>query len=240
MPPIVNLYQFSLFRCLEDREKLALRATHRAAQAALKANTPIPYQTNADFCIAVSGFFFDQTIWMDAYACYMKTKLSHSVNPAILYKLGEVKMAIREIEADQQECLKLSGRQYDPREHTWRTNQVWMMAQIHKGRSFIVLSDATRQHVYRRTKGKDDEVSAFGREIAIAIKAGYTIDPSTYVTSHAGPYLRLIPPVDCPAKHQHIESFNPPREPGVLGICDVIYEAQQQLNCSPIRSSTAS
>lgn len=129
---------------------------------------------------------------------YKKTIDSGSMLPAILYKLRE-KVAIthsatfRDFAAG--EDLKDKGRQYAPQNtHAWDANQAWLLAQIHKGRRFALFSPPSNNNVYRiinHQKHKDD-YSAFAREIAAVMKAGYTLFLKPYVEFRPNPCADLL------------------------------------------------
>ncbi len=90
------------------------------------------------------------------------------------------------------EGLEKNGTIYHPRtRHNWMVNLSWLFAHLQKKNSFIIVSPL-QGNLMRHTKGQQDHYSAFAREIAVCLKAGY-------VVTKQGEKIQMTPP----------NSFNP-------------------------------
>ena len=67
--------------------------------------------------------------------------------------------------------MRQEGRVYTPLTHHMDVNRAWMLAQIHAGRSFRLLSDLKFYNMNRSKK--KNERSAFSQEVSAAFLAGY-------------------------------------------------------------------
>lgn len=116
-----------------------------------------------------------RSCWDQYYGTYTQ---SISIHPALIYKLRDKRDGV----ITKQELLnfkrgeKISAvcRLYRPRLHSWTQNLCWLLGLVHKKRSFIVFSNINKENIYRINKVTQH--SAFAREIASLIKAGYKIN----------------------------------------------------------------
>lgn len=183
--------------CLSDQEKLSLRLVNNDARQFVKAGMQAPYTTKAQFVCALTGqYIFGQynclnctadmirvvrlTNYrlMTAWDEYNKTIISQSKLPAMLYKikhLSTIALLFTFTKFQKKEDLRDEGRKYAPNFHNWAINQAWVLAQIHKGRRFILFSPVTDDTVFRQPshQKRANDYSAFAREIAALMKAGY-------------------------------------------------------------------
>lgn len=161
---------------LSDKDKLALRRVSKWMKDDVKNNQHDLYKNKAEFVLAIADIFYSQKYFEAAWKLYSKTAVSTSFYPAMLYKLKDLTLLFDNglIQSfSKGEDLFSTGRKYCPVEHAWDTNQVWVLAQIHKGRAFTMLSELSPQYVMR---GNYPGVfSAFAKEVAMAIKAGYEV-----------------------------------------------------------------
>lgn len=109
---------------------------------------------------------------------YHRTTLENtSIFPALIYKLRE-RSSKKITDSDmahfaQGENVIATGRLYSTAVHTWVENLSWLLALIHKKRSFIIFSALNDKNLYRTNN--PDEPSAFAREIGSIMKAGYQV-----------------------------------------------------------------
>lgn len=86
-------------------------------------------------------------------------------------------------DVNNHEEAKRVGQIYDPLgKHEWHVNLSWVLGIIHQKRDIVLLTPVTAQNIWRKDTEPKTEVelkkmpfSAFAREIAVAIKAGYRI-----------------------------------------------------------------
>lgn len=69
----------------------------------------------------------------------------------------------------------LDGRVYSPpmANHNWNNNLSWLLAHIHKEHEIIIRSEITEELLTRTTKGCEEELTGFAREISLLVKLGY-------------------------------------------------------------------
>nr|AIA17656.1 Unknown Function [uncultured bacterium] len=179
---------------LKDEDKLSLRLVNKANYKNLHDHQHGPYKTKTEFIIGIGGIFYDKVYLEKAWYVYHTTVTSTSSLPAIIYKRKDIMFFnitgfIKRFA--QNEDLEATGRIYSPGDrHTWEVNQVWMLAQIHIKRGFAICSNVNLKNVMRYESF--DRFSAFAKEIATAIKAGYTIYISDDITD--GKKIFLNPP----------------------------------------------
>lgn len=202
-----------LFSHLKLRDKLTWRGLNRATRDEVKEASKGPYVIKAQFVMAVSCHFrnskLDSRDYLEsAWRVYNRTLNSNSKRPAILYKLREKGAAVMHAELsgdNEDECPFTTQRIYGPTIHTWPVNQVWCLAQIHMGRKFVIFSSTTdenlfhKNHSYQNPRG----YSAFAREIAVAVHAGYLVRLNT--TDHT---VELVPPTNCKLTHVKLHDLN--------------------------------
>jgi len=174
-----------------------------------------PYRTRIEFSLATGGLFcetkerkiFNATECTDAWATYSKVinyeekTLSAPLKPAMLYKLRELTSInasgriTREMLAEfaaPEPCPKISGQQYEIiTKHSWTINLIWVLAQIHIGRPFMLFSDLTQAHIMRSAP-RENEFSAYAREIA----ALYKTKSYQFTTIDHHGHLLLRPTID--------------------------------------------
>lgn len=166
---------------LEDKDKLSYRTTCKTIMETMRCNPGICY-TPTQFLIRVSGFYLNQNSFHNGWNYYQNVIQSANEFPAVLHKLRDPNVKNRLVEIVKQcNTPKLfsgeDGRLYFPGVkngmHTWSLNYAWMMANIDIGRSFILLSDISDSHMWREFS--TDQVSAFAKEIGMALEADYTL-----------------------------------------------------------------
>lgn len=69
----------------------------------------------------------------------------------------------------------LDGRVYSPpmANHNWKNNLSWLLAHIHTGHEIIIRSEITQELLTRTTKGHEEDLTGFAREITLLVKLGY-------------------------------------------------------------------
>ena len=170
--------QSTIFLLLSNKDKLALRQVSKDNKQLLVDYQDGPYTSKCDFIIGIDGMFYHSKYLDSAWHVYNTTIQSTSNKPAMLYKLADKEYIINSGLGDlfaEGEDLPATGRNYSPlnNKHAWDVNQVWVLAQIHKGRSFELLSLLTPQYIKRQFQ--PNVYSAFAKEVATAIKANYQI-----------------------------------------------------------------
>lgn len=160
-----------------DKEKLALRNVRLDWRSSLKKHVIAPYKNKVDFVLGVGGMFYDKEYLERAWSIYHYTTTSKSLKPAILYKLTDMTEFRLDGTMDtflQGENSRATGRVYGPGDlHAWDVNQVWVLAQVHHARPFVIYSELNDKNKMRRNQ--PTVYSAFTKEVSTAIKAGYTI-----------------------------------------------------------------
>jgi len=160
-----------------DTAKLALRNVCLDWRSSLKKHIVAPYKDKVDFVLGVGGMFYDKAHLEVAWRVYHNTTTSKSLKPAMLYKLTD--MTRFKIDGTYDAFLQgeyggITGRVYSPGDmHAWDVNQVWLLAQLHHARPFVIYSELNDQNKMRRNQ--PTVYSAFTKEVSTAIKAGYTI-----------------------------------------------------------------
>lgn len=195
--------------CLKTEETLLLRQTNKTLHEAIRINQEgTYYKTKAEFTIETMGTFslsyihkprrhgeaitLESKAYFDlAWSLYHQASTSESQHPAMLYKLYDLDVLVSTNVLNKfaaGENLKITARMYCPNEtHAWNVNQVWLLAQIHVRRSFVILSDLTPNYI-KRTEDPS-AYSAFAREAASLIKIGYSIG-----LAKDGKHVQLSPP----------------------------------------------
>ena len=169
-----------LMNYLPIADQLSWRTTCRANREAVQKAQRGPYRSKPAFAMAVTGLFYARTTTLlaKAWRYYARIIRSESMKPAMLYRLGErrrrnPRFTQKLIHFKAGENIEQQTRVYQPLyyDHFWSYNLVWMLAQIHKGRAFVVLSDITSENL--KSKSKWFAPSAFAKEIVTALLAGY-------------------------------------------------------------------
>lgn len=160
---------------LSEQEQLNWRSTCRVVRDALQERQSAPYQTKAQFAMAITGnFTVDKNfskLLSAAWKCYTNILANDDLQPAILHKLRDGDIC-NLYKMDTQLMLRDSGRIYDfALVHCWAFNAVWMLANIHKGRAFTVISAVNESNMTRESR---KDASAFAKEIAAVVQANYT------------------------------------------------------------------
>jgi hypothetical protein len=132
------------------------------------------YQSFSQFVTANSYSLEIQDDDTHAWDVYKHT-VDHSSEQgaAILYKLADLSLHLTEsarTELGDGKDLKASGRQYHPNKHTWRINSAWLLAQMHIGRPFTLVSTLSADYVMRSHPTRPNSISALAKEIAAVSK----------------------------------------------------------------------
>jgi hypothetical protein len=151
-----------------------------------------PYPTQAAFDAANGDYYRLDNAREKAWNVYSAARFSTSDKAAILYKNTDLhggrfpQKLIDDLRAG--EDLVATGRLYSSAAyHCWPVNAAWVLAQIHKGREFVMLSDFSGTNAMRT---HDQKVySALTKEVACAFKAGYVISRIDYKSSTSLVYL---------------------------------------------------
>lgn len=170
-----------LAKYFSEDELLTLRTVSRNWRDMIARLQPAPYENKKQFVLGVSGQFhvFVPHNLAHAWANYQYTMQSDSAGPAVLYKLTDLQFGAFTVNrlAFWEQCCrkKTDGLIYVPpkRRHCWAQNQVWVLAQIHRGRSFEIVSNVSRRNLKRQHD--KTVISAFAKEATVAMQAGYTI-----------------------------------------------------------------
>ena len=175
---------------LTESDQLRWRSTSRFYRAALQNKQVAPWQTKAQFCMAITGNFnVNKWDWggtlNDSWTYYCKIISDDDNQPALIHKISAHDKDNYSTESERYR-MKSNGRIYDPGfTHNWAYNAIWMLANIHKGRSFLVISELEERYLIRQSSSSS---SAFAREMAAAMQAKYT--PCVLADN----LLRLMPP----------------------------------------------
>lgn len=174
-----------LINYLSIADQLNWRATCRVNRDGVQRAQRGPYQGKAVFAMAVTGLFYSRTTALleRAWGYYAAIVRAESMQPAMLYRLSErsrknSRFTQKLIHFKAGDDIEQQERVYKPPyyDHFWAYNLVWMLAQIHKGRAFAVLSDITKENL--KSKSKWFARSAFAKEITAALLAGYVATPA--------------------------------------------------------------
>lgn len=156
---------------LSESDQLKWRSTSRFYREALQNMQAAPWRTKAQFCMAVTGNFENHWYMLNqSWKYYCRIIADADQQPAIIHKLRAWDSLSYGTESER-DSMRSSGRLYSPSIHNWAFNAIWMLANIHKGRSFLVISEMMEEY-RRRSFGTSS--SAFAREIAAAMQAKYT------------------------------------------------------------------
>lgn len=189
----IQFHQIAMFTLpyLSEHDQLSLRRTSRQLRDAIRDNQTAPWLTKSQFCKAVSGTFTNDNHLLKAtltrsWQYYCEIINNDNNEDAILHKLrGDEINFFYTVKLKSQ--MTADGRVYSPRLfHNWSTNAVWMLANIHKGRAFVIISPLHDKYLHRVYSTAS--TSAFAREIAAAMQAGYTVSVLN------DRYLKLTPP----------------------------------------------
>lgn len=161
---------------LSNEDQLRLRQSCHTWQAIIAQQVNIPYATQQQFLLSVSGIFNQQVHFDMAWTLYARTHHAHSLQAAALYKQKDWDNLfhsgkIKDFAGD--EHLANMGRLYCPKDaHLWSVNQVWLLAQYHKHRPIKVLSELNAEV---KLSDQPPKYSAFACEVALTLQAGYRI-----------------------------------------------------------------
>lgn len=189
----IQFHQIAMFTLpyLSEHDQLSLRRTSRHIRDAIRDNQTAPWLTKSQFCKAISGTFTNEnrllkTTLTRSWQYYCEIINNNNNEDAILHKLrGDEINFFYDMKFKSQ--MEADGRVYSPRLfHNWSTNAVWMLANIHKGRAFVIISPLHDKYLHRVYSTAS--TSAFAREIAAAMQAGYTVSVLN------DRYLKLTPP----------------------------------------------
>lgn len=198
---IKRLESYSDFLCHvlafvgDDADLLNVRTVNKEHLNFLKQFSG-PYKNKKRFIMANTGIYFSKTAFDAAWYVYVNTKNSNSFKSAMLYKL-QAFIYISDFVLNifnQNESLTETQRKYDPPDddHSWVVNQTWVLAQIHKGRGFSLLSDITEDFVMR--KDYPQQYSALVKELAAMFKADYIVSDVVYTNCQHSKYrMQFIP-----------------------------------------------
>lgn len=211
----------TFFNQLIDADKLSIRLVNQASKEAVRESISFPYKSKMELFVGIDYLFYDKTLFncavqtyqsmcinevrfnanMDIFSSSWKTYLdtinSTSHKSAILYKLTDIESfetcgAFAKF--SDGEDITLEGRRYSFDEnagHTWINNQLWLLAQFHQNRSFMIYSELSDAHIMcRKYPGA---YSALAREIGTAVKAGYQVNLKTYCN---GSYSNFDNPIE--------------------------------------------
>jgi hypothetical protein len=142
--------------------------------------TPPSQEVDASFRASVLSYSVLQTASARIEALRQYSVVMHSDNngPAILYKVKD----IFDMPPSWGTASFTLDRIYKPCGHTWNNNSVWMLAHIHKQSEFMVMSAVTTSNLMR--SNEPGRYSAFARELATAMLAGYQVTSITYEHHH--------------------------------------------------------
>lgn len=193
----------------DDKTKLAIRRLNKKSRGSVKTFQHGYYQTKAEFMMAATGTFFKKSYFNNAWDVYYSSFISGSQKSIILYKLSERQFlnASGELEklADHEDMLA-TGRMYAPiSKHAWDVNKMWVKAQIELGREAKIYSNFSYKNIYRTNH--PSMYSAFMKEIALLIKAGYNV-------SH-------IEPIVINSKTVNTITLSPPNPKKILTMDDL-------------------
>lgn len=176
---------------LDDKSLLSLRLASKANREFV-SQIQGPYASAYEFIAANSGIYSSSAELRDVMASYFTTINSTSSHPAVLYKMREHSFGLSplyEFSESYGENLVDTGRKYTPKKHTWNINAAWVLAQLHKGRDFVFLSDLVDPYVKRQDGS--GSYSALTKEVAcVIIKAGYRTSVETSNPTQSTFFLR--------------------------------------------------
>lgn len=174
-----------LLDLLDENDLLNFRLANQTTyQIASRLNGP--YQNKQEFITANSNVYFSKKTLKEAVRLYLTTISTTNNEAAILHKRREGvtnNAKLLALFSCGDDLLKTT-RIYDPQvPHAWNINAAWALAQIHKKRPFVMLSELYDTYIFR-ANGK---YSALTKEITSAIsKALYTIGNTKMLDSEYG------------------------------------------------------
>lgn len=172
-----DYFTSKLLLFVSNDDKLSLKNTSKGWQKSLRRHQEAPYQDRVEFILGVSGLFYDRDHLMKAWEVYHYTATSTSMKPALLYKCSDLdgfKIDGTLQRFLQNEDQQKTGRIYCPGQlHAWDVNQVWLLAQIHHARPFVLYSELNTKTVMRRNY--PTVYSALTKEVSTVVKARYTL-----------------------------------------------------------------
>lgn len=181
-----HLSAYYLF--LTEKDKAVLKNTSKAQLYALQGLEPVPYRKQFDFMLSISGNFPTAS---DTYAAswmyYQTICLSTNKQSAIIYKGCDPRLQQKMNALTVRDGISIldadSGRCYSPnRRHYWKYNFAWLKANIDLGRPIEVISSLDEKYLMDGKKP-----SAFAKEIAIVVKAGYRLNYINEDSTHFSP-----------------------------------------------------
>lgn len=128
---------------------------------------------------------------LTAQMVYTVITTSQDSEPAVLHKLREnckERWNANNPGVSWQD-MKRTFRIYLPFVHNWEVNSYWLLAHIHKGSEFIIISPVTPANIFR--KEQKHKYSAFAREIATLMNVGYEVVGCQF--KYGGTVIRLAP-----------------------------------------------
>lgn len=192
---------------MNEQDILQLRQVDQALSKLISAATPIPYQNKQGFLVSNTGTYREKNLANAAWQVYSTTMSSPSKLPAVLYALDEGNYLESAVfpQISNGEDLHTTGRRYQPSEHRWDVNAAWVLAQIHKERSCLIVSDYPGiNHSYR----KGGDYSALTKEISFVQKAEYVV---LHMTFNYNRLIYLLSPVK-KNNFMPLRSFNGSRQ----------------------------
>jgi hypothetical protein len=121
-------------------------------------------------------------------------------------------------------AAKAMGRVYDPvddKYHNWDVNLRWLLGIIQRSRTVEINTPTSKEYIYR--EGRGETFSAFAREIATVMKAGYQTE-----FSEEG-QLKLTPPLHDLSKLT-LQDINPTKEETESAIQTVLLTTLEKIS----------
>lgn len=170
--PIVRQLQ----HYLHNADQMQLRQSCKDWQTILAHHTYVPYTSKQSFLLAMSRLFSEQAHFDMAWTLYQRTLNSSSQKAAAFFKQKDWARLFKSGKINdfaQDEHLANTGRLYCPLDaHVWPVNQVWLLAQYHKQRPIVILSELNEEV---KLSNQPLKYSAFACEVAVTFQAGYRI-----------------------------------------------------------------
>ncbi len=170
--PIVRQLQ----HYLSNADQMQLRQTCKDWQTILAHHTYAPYLNKQSFLLAMSRLFSEQAHFEMAWTLYQRTLNSPSQKAAAFFKQKDWARLFKSGKINdfaENEHLAQTGRLYCPLDaHVWSVNQVWLLAQYHKQRPIVLLSELNEEV---KLSNQPLKYSAFACEVAVTFQAGYRI-----------------------------------------------------------------
>jgi hypothetical protein len=192
-----SAYQY-LLSFFTKEDMLNFRLTSRKCRDITKLGQKGVYQNKASFVMATTGQFdTEESNIEDSWELYQSIFTADKTHLAYIYKLRpQTGPNTSALETSYE--LKNAGCVYDPKIHFWEMNLVWLLGNIHSGRSFVICSDVSAEHMLRtdinitnlRKKNATRTYSAFAKEMAAILKSGYVPQRLANGECH------LVPPQD--------------------------------------------